>query len=382
MLAVSANSTWIQGDAVCLGCGVVAELVGAPRIQSGAHDICDAPCKRVIEKLCVRNDFLSARVKELQQQMRSGQSLDDGAASKNPTTTQSYTYTAPSGAVQTAPLRVPVKYQDGTTQTQKIEFTKGTNVVVRDRSTEQWRKGVVTDSNGSGGRVVVRVPGIGEHTWGHIQIDGHNETPPHHKNSTVSKPTQSEPEIKSTTNKISGLDLLTSSELADMVKTVSELKTKVDKLQAENTRLTTQLNTATTDKTNLTQKITAEQTRKETLEYLNKVQLEENSQLSRKIAELATLRSEKTRLENDLSACTKSFEATLSSEISVQQTVAAITARVQNLLRTQAQVLQARKMAAVSSPDEFKKWLLQCDPHLALLSEHPCKSKFRKMRNL
>ena len=167
------------------------------------------------------------------------------------------------------------------------------------------------------------------------------------------------------------MDLLDMSELQDMAKTISELKNKVEKLQNESTRATRQLNTLSTDKAQLSDQILAAENRAHQVEYLTDVNMRQTEDLAVTKAELVKLRREHVALSADLKDSQVHVRAVLGTEMSFDGTLACVVRRLQSIMQEPAQSAEARKMACVLSPDDFRAWLLSHDPHVLTYQKHP-----------
>ncbi|KAJ9471007.1 hypothetical protein DIPPA_35425 [Diplonema papillatum] len=370
MIRVGGNSAWIQGDAVCLGCGMVAELVGVPKVESGSHELCTSACREVLQKVCMRHDFLAAKVKELQDRIRNptNQLVPE---STYPSSYQPTKYEAPPEAIRS--LRAPSQYSTSAAQTTTDttapapELKPGMAVFVRDRPSDSWRPGVVIKAD-AGSRPLVKVDKLGEMRWGHVVLDTGNGPPPTAQASSAPTPaastaTTAAPPVVAQGTITTALDLLDTTDMRDLIKTMGDLKTKVDRLQAENTRLTKQLNTLTLQKTELDHKVTAAENRRQTVEFLAEVQKKQSDDLSLKANESCTLRDENHALKKKLDDAETQIQATLRFGGTWDKTLATVVGRLQTMLRNSKLCLEARRVAATSPPSEFRKWIMAHDAH-------------------
>ena len=407
MLAVAGDSSWIQGDAVCLGCGRVTELLGVPVVTSGPHKICTSACREVLDKLCLRYDFMCAKVKELQERLETGNSRAIEGAKKS-TTTFGY-QDPPSTALQAVSLRHPTHHTQASCQTTP-EHKAGDKVFVRDHSSEPWRAGVFLRYTQEQ-LPLVRVPGMGELVWGHVTADGtvmsqkvskpmlktQSRSPkrgivnsPQNSSSSPKKkfsssapsspkggnhsPSGKTTESKGRTGKddkskeksprkLQATDLVEPSELRDMVKTIADLKLKAERLQGENTRLTAQLNTMTSEKAATEAKLDTVTLRQQTIDSMTKVQGKKTEELNEKKQEAALLKAYNGKLQHSLDDLHTLSEATLQREIDADATMGTVVLRLQNLLRHSSTAVETRKMAASLPPKEFRRWLMSFDTH-------------------
>ena len=362
MISVGSGSSWIQGDAVCLTCGHIAELVGVPKVESGPHEICTSACRQVLEKLCVRNDFLTKKVKELQDKVENSSLRVPTSANTTKDIkagTDVFSYKPPSAAVQTAPLRTPTSHT--TTSVQTEEYKVGDSVLVRERHSESWKQGIVTKAEPHSAPTV-RVSGLGEMTWGLV-------TSMRAPSKSTTRSTSSTPKMESKLiPKICGIDLLEPSEMKDMITTLAELKSKVERLQSENTRITKQLNTMTTEKAELNNTVSHAESKKKTLEYLLEVQRRQNEELAQKATETASLKATNTKLEAQLESSERQIEATLQTEIGWSYTMNDVVMRIFNAMKSANLSLEMRKVAVASTPTEFSNWFLDGSKQLQKLA--------------
>ena len=418
MLSVAPDSSWVQGDAVCLSCGAVAELVGVPLASSGRHEVCTSACREVLEKLCVRNDALSARVKELQEQLAAGtgSARRDEVARECREGREAFGYAKPREAgVHSTHLRVPHPHRTAACQTAEAEaagaaaaaadFKLGARVLVRNLAGDDWRKGVFVRYASDDGRPSVRVTGLGELVWGHCVADdgktplkqatatstpraaaaaaekagrGSEEPAKEKKDGATGEARASTPKggggegskrpaSKSPgTGSLSGADLVDAADLKDLVKTIADLKMKAELLQSENMRITTQLNKQVMEKATLDSKLEVAQSRQQALDLLTVAQGKKHAELKVVSSEATLLKEQNARLQQTLEESQTLVKATLRHEMGRDDAVVSLVQRLQTLLRSSGTAASTRKMASMLGPQEFHRWLL------ALEDQPPC----------